>query len=87
MARAGQIAVEKTAPDLVPNTWQLIRQREGGAPETIAKGVLSYDLAPDGSIGYSNGNAIFLLKPSGEKERLLTESLIEQVVVLNTPTA
>jgi len=75
------------APDMVPNTWQLIRQREGKPPETIAKGVLSYDLAPDGSIVYSNGNAIFVLNPQGEKERLCTEALIEQVVVLNPPTA
>jgi len=79
--------IDDDAPDMVPNTWQLMRQREGAAPETIAKGVLSYDLAPDGSIVYSNGNAIFVLKPNGEKERLCTEALIEQVVVLNAPPA
>ena len=70
------------APDLVPSTWHLVRQRPGYDPETLAKGVLAYDLAPDGSVVYSNGSAIFLLDPNGKTERLHVERLIEQVTVL-----
>jgi len=70
------------APDLVPNTWQLVRQRGKYDPEVIAKGVLAYDLAPDGSVLYSNGNAIFVRDPTGKTERLHVESMIEQVTVL-----
>ena len=75
------------APDLVPKTWELIRQPEGEPPKVIAKGVLSFDLAPDGSVVYSNGNAIFVLYPNGDKERVHAEPLIEQVIVLDTVKA
>jgi len=70
------------APDLVPKTWHLIRQRPGYDAETIAKGVLAYDLAPDGTVVYSNGSAIFMLEPNGKTARLHVERLIEQVTVL-----
>ncbi len=67
--------------DLVPTTWQLARRRDG-REEIVVKGVLAYDLAADGTIAYSNGNAVFLLSPDGRKERLVMEKLIEQVVIL-----
>jgi hypothetical protein len=70
------------APDLVPKTWHLVRQRKGFDPEVLAKGVLAYDLAPDGSIIYSNGSAIFVRDPEGKSERVHIERLIEQVTVL-----
>jgi hypothetical protein len=52
--------------------------------ERAAKGVLAYDLAPDGSVVYSNGNAIYSLDTSGRTRRIVVESMIEQVVVLTT---
>jgi hypothetical protein len=70
------------APDLVPGSWHLVRQRPGYDAEVLAKGVLAYDLAPDGSVVYSNGSAIFLLDPTGKTERIHVERLIEQVTVL-----
>ncbi len=51
-------------------------------PEVVAKGVLAYDLAPDGSVVYSNGNAIFIRDAAGKTERIHVERLIEQVAVL-----
>jgi inorganic pyrophosphatase/exopolyphosphatase len=70
------------APNLVPATWHLVRQRVGYDPETIAKGVLAYDLAPDGSVVYSNGTAIFIIDGNGKTERVHVERMIEQVTVL-----
>jgi hypothetical protein len=70
------------AMDLVPSSWQLARRTSGGSEEVLAKGVLAYDIARDGSIVYSNGNAIFVRHPDGRKEHLLTEGMIEQVAVL-----
>jgi hypothetical protein len=35
---------------LVPSTWQLLRQSAAAAPEVIARGVCSFDLAPDGVV-------------------------------------
>jgi hypothetical protein len=68
-------------PALVPQSWQLIRQQKGRAPQILAKGVLSYDLAEDGTLIYSNGSAIYRLNSSGHKERLHTDAHIEQVVL------
>lgn len=70
------------APDLVPGSWQLARRPKGGKEEILARGVLAYDLGADGTIAYSNGNAIFLLTPGGQKTRVLSERMIEQVVLL-----
>jgi hypothetical protein len=45
----------------------------------LAVGVLAYDVSEDGRIVFTNGNAIFLLHADGRKERVLSESMIEQV--------
>ena len=65
--------------DLVPGSWQLCRRDSSGETKVLAAGVLAYDLGADGSLAYTNGNALFLLQPDGRKERLLNESMIEQV--------
>ena len=80
--RAGRGGVE--APDLVPKTWQLVRRRPDGTEEVAARGVLAYDLASDGSVVYSNGSAIQVLDPSGRARRLVVESMIEQVIVVDS---
>jgi hypothetical protein len=67
-------------PAIVPQSWQLIRQQKGGAPQILAKGVLSYDLAENGDLIYSNGSAIYRLDLYGRKERLHNDTHIEQVV-------
>ena len=71
------------APALVPQSWQLIKKLEGKSPQVLAKGVVSYDLAEDGSLIYSNGSAIYRLGPQGHKERLHTGVRIEQVVFVS----
>jgi hypothetical protein len=74
------------AADLVPNSWQLVRTKADGQEEVLAKSVLAYDLAPDGSVVYSNGSAIHLIGPNGTRQQLVSESMIEQVVVLDRAT-
>lgn len=70
------------APALVPSSWQLVRQSPEGK-QVLAKGVLSFDVTPDGSVLYSNGSAVHRLAPgSGRSERLLVGSMIEQVAAL-----
>lgn len=73
---------EDEAADLVPSSWQLARRRGGGKEEILARGVLAYDVGADGSIVYSNGSAIFTLTADGRKERIVSERMIEQVVLL-----
>jgi len=69
------------APSLVPSSWQLMRQRPGARePECVAKGVLSFDVAPDGALVYSNGSAIHRIDAGSDKrERVLVGSMIEHV--------
>ncbi|HET6420455.1 MAG TPA: hypothetical protein VFG19_09885 [Geobacteraceae bacterium] len=66
-------------PGLVPATWQLVREKAGHR-EVLAKGVLSYDLCVDGSIVYTNGNAIYRREPEGNCRKLHVDDGIEQVI-------
>lgn len=70
---------EEEGMDLVPKTWELHRRDASGETKVLASGVLAYDAAADGTIVYTNGNALFLLHPDGRKERVLNEDMIEQV--------
>jgi hypothetical protein len=70
---------EEDGPDLVPKSWELRCRMNDGTTKVLATAVLAYDTGPDGSILYTNGNAIFLLRPDGQKERILTERMIQQV--------
>jgi hypothetical protein len=70
------------APALVPSSWELVRRQRSGATEVLAKSVLSFDLAADGSILYSNGSAVRRMARDGRSERLLVGEMIEQVVLL-----
>jgi hypothetical protein len=73
---------DEDSADLVPKSWQLCRRSAKGETKILASAVLAYDLNDDGRIVFTNGNAIFLLHPDGRKERVLNESMIEQVFFL-----
>jgi hypothetical protein len=74
-----QKRVDDEGVDLVPKSWELRHRNAKGETKLLASGVLAYDLGKDGTIVYTNGNALFLLHPGGRRERLLNESMIEQV--------
>lgn len=65
---------------LVPEDWQLVRKLTNGTEETLARGVVSYDLCPDGSVVYTNGTAVFHLADGGAARQLCEGKLIEHVV-------
>jgi len=72
-------AAQEEGADLVPKSWELCRRSSEGKTKVLAVGVLAYDVSEDGRIVFTNGNAIFLLHADGRKERVLSESMIEQV--------
>jgi hypothetical protein len=74
---------EGSAGALVPSNWELIRQQKDGSTQVIARGVLSFDLCSDGSLLYSNGNAVHWLLPEGKTQVLAREHLVQQVVVIS----
>jgi len=73
---------EEDAAGSVPSSWELVRRAPGGQTEAIAKNVLAFDLAPDGSVLYSDGASITRLAADGRPERILQAELIEQVLAL-----
>jgi len=66
----------------VSRSWTLVKKPADSAMESIATGVLTFDLCGDGSILYSNGNRIFARTPDGETEEVLREQFISQVLAL-----
>ncbi len=81
-AQMAQSQGDDEAQSRVPSSWELVRRAEGGQSEVIARGVLAFDIAPDGSFLYSDGAAITRLSPDGRSERVLQGELIEQVLAL-----
>jgi hypothetical protein len=73
------------SPDLVPSSWQLVRRGPDGRVQSLAGGVLSFDVADDGALVYTNGTAVYVIA-GGAKRRLCTDHAIEQVIVVG-PTA
>jgi hypothetical protein len=74
---------EDEAVDLVPKTWELRRRGPSEESKVLASGVLAYDVAADGTVVYTNGNALFCLHPDGRKDHVLNEHMIEQVFFVN----
>lgn len=75
--------VEDESADLVPKSWQLMRRSVNGETTTLASGVLAYDVGADGTVVYTNGNAVFLLHPDGRKQHVVNERMIEQVFLVS----
>jgi hypothetical protein len=66
---------------LVPASWELVRLKDG-APEVMAKSVLSYDLAADGTVIFTDGARIEQLSPEGSRSTLHADKRIQRVAVL-----
>ncbi|HVI09447.1 MAG TPA: hypothetical protein VND65_14255 [Candidatus Binatia bacterium] len=69
---------------LVPKSWELMRCGAEAKEEVVAKGVLAFDLFSDGSVLYTDGTNIYSLDRKGAKECVAKDSLIEQVVAIET---
>jgi hypothetical protein len=80
-ARLGRLRGED-APALVPRSWELVRRDPSGETRVLARGVLAFDLAGDGSVVYSNGSAVECLSPAGDRERICTAAQIEHLIVM-----
>jgi len=78
---------EGDAPALVPKSWELIRRStdknvDAAKEEVVAKGVLCFDLYPDGSVLHSDGSNVYCRDARGWSQRLAKDALIEQVVAV-----
>jgi hypothetical protein len=78
--RALKKEAEEESPSLVPKSWELVRRAPSGEESVIARGALAFDLAPDGTIVHTNGNAVFRETLDRKTERLIESQFIEHVV-------
>ncbi len=68
----------------VSKEWQLVKRAPGSEEwHVLAEGVLSFDVAPDGTVFFCDGGRLFRLKPDGGREKLCAEAGIESVRVLS----
>lgn len=78
-----EFAAGDPVPAQVPGSWELVRRRAGSDDfEVLARGVVSFDVATDGSVVYSNGNAVFHRAADGTRTKLCEGERIEQVRAL-----
>jgi len=74
---------EDEAQAMVPSSWELIRRTPNGTTTVLARNVLAFDLASDGSALYSDGVAISRVGQNGRCDRVLQGELIERVLALS----
>lgn len=80
-ARMAQSTAEESLGG-APSSWELVRRSPGGPAEVIARNVLAYDVASDGSVLYTDGAMITHLFGDGHSEPLLRANMIENVLAL-----
>lgn len=77
----------KANPDeprqLAPDSWQLILRRPDGNERTLARGVLGYDVARDGTIMYTTGKAVYRCTVDSKPEPIFEHFPIERIAVLD----
>lgn len=69
-------------PGLVPASWTLEKGSPDGTRRTLSKGVLHYQLLPDGTLYYTNGRHIIRRTPEGKEESLVQGKTITLFAVL-----
>jgi hypothetical protein len=66
---------------LVPKSWELVRRSPDGSEWVAARGVVSFDLCPNGNLVYTDGTTVYHLTPDGQPTALCDGTLIEHVTL------
>lgn len=80
--RSMRYAKPDADPPLVPSSWTLVRRTSDGDEETLATGVVAYDLADDGTTLHTNGSAIYLTPPGGTAKRVARSRFVDRVKII-----
>lgn len=67
-------------PSLVPDSWVLVRRDPRGDEAVLATNVASYDISPDGSIVYTNGQGVFVIEGGAPARLAISGELVGEVV-------
>jgi len=81
--RSMRYAKPDADPPLVPSSWTLMRRTPDGSEESLATGVVAFDLADDGTILHTNGSAIYLTPPGGEPKRVARSRFVDRVKLIS----
>lgn len=76
--KAGVKRKEKFA-GYAPRDWVLKKRSPSGEVTVVARGVIAYDLADDGTVFYTNGRVVAERKPDGEERQIASSKLILKV--------
>ena len=68
-------------PSLVPASWQLVRRTKHGDESILANHVAAFDVAPDGSLIFSNGFGVFAMDSQTAASPFFDGKLIANVIV------
>lgn len=74
-------AEDDEAPAVDPSS-ELVRRKPGGEVETVARGVLYFDLCPDGSVVHSDGRSIVHRAADGATSAVARGKYIHEIVAL-----
>lgn len=66
-------------PSLVPKNWELVRRDKQGSEKVIANSVLSYVIADDDQLIYSNGSGAFLISDN-QSQLLFKDALVTDII-------
>jgi hypothetical protein len=78
--RAAARGEKRAAGALVPNSWQLVRRDAAGRETVLARGVVHFDLAPDGAVIWTDGGTVYRQPGDASPEPIARGKLIERVV-------
>jgi len=78
--KALRAAEKGQAMALVPATWELMSMDDKGEITSLAKSVLAFDVAPDGTLVYTNGSEIFSLAADGGPQKVCGQRMIAHVM-------
>lgn len=67
---------------LVPKSWELVRRVEGGDEQVVARGVICYDLCPDGTAICTDGSNVLHVDAAGKSASVCQGHVIERVSVV-----
>ena len=66
---------------IAPRDWVLKKRDRSGETTVIARGVIAYDIHPDGTIVYTNGRSVVAVDPNGAETEVAKAKLMLKVAV------
>ncbi len=68
-------------PGIAPQNWHLMKRDKGGGFSLMRKGVLDFDVTPEGEIIYSNGKFLIRINADGQEEVIDGADLLQKVKI------